>query len=506
LIHIRQVLRNATSARFWSLRVMLINKRFHFHAGESNRSLKIIESKERGILASFEKFSFKNIEEIRNKTSELGLNITFSDDISALSNPVRINRCKTPNSIAVLPMEGCDSERDGSPSELVKRRYRRFASGGAGLIWYEACAVVHEGRANPLQMFMTKDNVSEFEKLLNEANAAAENSCGSGHKPVNILQLTHSGRYSRPNDKPAPIVPQHDPMLDPRVFLDSDAPVVTNEYLDDLIEKYVQSAVLAKTAGFDGVDIKSCHRYLLSEILASHTREGKYGGSFENRTRFLLSVIREVRKAVGEDFILACRFNVFDAHPYPYGWGVSRHDCWEPDITEPLKLTELLVKSGVNLLSNSSGNPYYRFPEVTRPFDLPTIGGETPHEHPLESIARLFDFTRQIQKAAGDVPVIGNGYTWLHQFLPYAGAANIENHACAMMGIGREAFAYPDAPKDILTKGAMTPQKCCIVCSKCTQIMRDHGRTGCVIKDSDVYAPLYNETRKSAGAAGRGDK
>jgi 2,4-dienoyl-CoA reductase-like NADH-dependent reductase (Old Yellow Enzyme family) len=457
-------------------------------------------------LASFEKFSFKNIEEIRYKTSELGLDITFSDDLSVLSRPVAINRCTAPNSIAVLPMEGCDSESDGSPSELVRRRYKRFASGGAGLLWYEACAVVHEGRANPLQMFMTRDNLKKFEGLLSEANAAAANSCGSNHKPVSIIQLTHSGRYSRPDGMAAPIVPQHDPMLDPGVLLDPDSPVVTDEYLDALIEKYVQSAILAKEAGFDGIDIKSCHRYLLSELLASHTRDGKYGGSFENRTRFLLSVIHEVRKAVGKDFIIACRFNVFDAHPYPYGWGVSRDNCWEPDLIEPLRLTDLLVKNGVNLLSNSSGNPYYRFPEVTRPFDQPTIGGETPREHPLESVARMFGFTRRIQQAAGKVPVIGNGYTWLHQFLPYAGAANIESHACTMMGIGREAFAYPDAPKDILTKGAMTPQKCCIVCSKCTQIMRDHGRTGCVIKDSEVYAPLYNETRKSAGTAGRGDK
>lgn len=446
----------------------------------------------------FEKFNFKNLDEIRKKVKDLSVAITFSDDLSILSNPVKINNCTAPNSIAILPMEGCDSERDGSPSELVKRRYQRFTSGGAGLIWYEACAVVHEGRANPLQMCLTKDNVSSFAKMLKETSQAAAVSCGSDHRPVRILQLTHSGRYSRPDDKPAPLVPQHDPLLDPRVSLTPDAPVLTDDYLDGLIEKYVQSAILAREAGFDGVDIKACHRYLVSELLASHTREGKYGGSFENRTRFLLTVIKEVRKAVGQDFIVATRFSVFDAHPYPYGWGVDQNDCWKSDLTEPVKLVELLVKSGINLLSNSSGNPYYRFPQVTRPFDSPTIGGEIPEEHPLESVARLFEFSRTIQKIAGDIPVVGNGYSWLRQFLPHAGAANLKENSCKIVGLGREAFAYPDAPKDILTKGMMIPNKCCIACSKCTQLMRDHGRTGCVVKDSQVYLQLYNEARKNA--------
>jgi 2,4-dienoyl-CoA reductase-like NADH-dependent reductase (Old Yellow Enzyme family) len=278
-------------------------------------------------LAAFEKFNFQDIQAIRKKVEELGVNIRFSDDLSALSKPVKINNCTTPNSIAILPMEGCDSERDGSPSELVKRRYKRFASGGAGLLWCEACAVVHEGRANPLQMYLTKDNAGAFAQLLKEADQAAADSCGSDHKPVKILQLTHSGRYSRPDDQASPLVPQHDPLLDPRVGLAPDAPVVTDDYLDGLIEKYVQSALLAREAGFDGVDIKACHRYLVSELLASHTRQGKYGGSFENRTRFLLTVIKEVRKALGEDFIIATRFSVFDAHPYPYGWGVDRENC-----------------------------------------------------------------------------------------------------------------------------------------------------------------------------------
>lgn len=449
-------------------------------------------------MAEFEKFNFKTLDEIQKKISELGINMNLSNDFSPLKQQVKVGNLKTPNAMAVLPMEGCDSEPDGTPSELVTRRYKRFLSGGAGLVWFEACAVVNEGRANPLQMYLTKDNVGAFAQLLKDSKAAAANSCGADHKPVTVLQLTHSGRYSRPVDAPAPLVPQHDPLLDPKVGLDPNTPVLTDDYLDALTEKYVNSALLAREAGFDGVDIKSCHRYLLSEILASFTREGKYGGSFENRTRFLLNTVKAVRQAVGDDFIIACRLSVFDAHPYPYGWGVDKEDCWKSDLTEPIKLVKLLVKNGLNLLSNSAGNPYYSYPQVTRPFDQPTINGEVPTEHPLESVARLFEFTRQIQKAAGNVPIIGNGYSWLRQFLPYASSANLADGSCSMVGMGRESFAYPDAPSDIMTKGEMDPKKCCIACSRCTQIMRDHGRTGCVIKDSDIYAPLYKEYRNQA--------
>jgi 2,4-dienoyl-CoA reductase (NADPH2) len=449
-------------------------------------------------MSKFEKFNFNTIEDLKGKIDELEVNINLTKDLEPLKKTVEVGNKVAPNSMAILPMEGCDSNLDGSPSELVYRRYERFAAGGAGLLWWEANAVVEEGRANPMQMMLTEDNKEEFVKLVRASKKSAAESLGSEHIPVNILQLTHSGRYSRPVDKAAPIIAQHDPLLDPRVGIDESYPVATDEYLDSLVEKYVKSAILAKEVGFDGVDVKACHRYLLSELLASHTREGKYGGSFENRTRLMVTIVKEIRKAVGEDFIIASRFNVFDYHPYPYGFGVDKEVYDKPDFTEPLQLVKLLCENGVDLLSNSAGNPYYIHPQVTRPFDLPIIGGNTPEEHPLESIARLFEFTRQIQQAAGDIPVVGNGYSWLREFIPYIGAANLLDSSCSFVGLGRQAFAYPDAPKDTFINGQMEHNKCCIACSKCTQIMRDHGRTGCVIKDATVYVPLFKEARENA--------
>ncbi len=449
-------------------------------------------------MSQHEKFNYKTLDELKNKISLLDVNIGVEQGTEFLKQPVKIGNKTAPNSIAILPMEGCDSNPDGSPSELVERRYTRFLSGGAGLIWWEACAVVPEGRANPLQMMLTEDNLQSFKALLNKVVAECKQQNGETHKPINVLQLTHSGRYSRPNNHTnEPLIIQRDPLLDPRVGVVDDSRIVTDEYLESLPEKYVKTALLAKEAGFDGVDIKCCHRYLLSEMLAGHTRQGRYGGSFENRTRLIVDIIRKVRKAVGNDFIVACRFNVYDAHPYPYGFGCDREDMWKFDATEPIKLVKLLCSESVDLLSNSAGNPYYIYPQVTRPFDTSSEGIPIPEENQLNSTERLFDFTKIVQQVAGEVPVVGNGYSWLRQFATNVGEYNLKNGYCKFVGFGRQGFAYPDAANDILKGDGMQVEKCCIACSKCTQIMRDHGRTGCVIRDSKVYLALFKETHKN---------
>ena len=444
-----------------------------------------------------ERFNFYSIDKIREKTKALNLSIEFSEDFSPLMKEVHIGNKTAANAFAVLPMEGCDSNPGGGPSELVKRRYMRLAGGGYGLIWWEANAILEEGRANELQMMMTERNLRDFSALVAETKTVCKNEFG--HEPVYVLQLTHSGRYSRPlGHSPRPLIPQHDPILDPRSGVSADTVPVSDEYLESLVPLYAASARLAREAGFDGVDIKACHRYLLSELLASHTRQGPYGGSYENRIRLLMSIISEVRKICGNDFIVACRFNVFDSHPYPFGFGEDKEDFLKFDLAEPQQLVRDLCKAGVNLLSNSAGNPYYIYPQITRPFDTSSMGIPVPEEHPLESINRLFSFTETVQKAAGTVPVVGNGYSWLRQFIPHAGAANLAAGRCSFVGLGRSAFAYPDLPADVFKTGSAKRGKCCITCSKCTQIMRDHGRTGCVIRDNGVYAAFYREARHDA--------
>lgn len=432
-------------------------------------------------------FRFKSLRELEAFAIEIGADMNFSEDLSPLFKPVPIGSKTASNAMSVLPMEGCDSEADGSPSELVRRRYLRFASGGYGLIWWEACAVTEEGRANPHQMMITGKNLSRYASILSEIRETTLRY--HGFVPINILQLTHSGRYSRPyGHETVPIVTQRDPLLDTTAV----TATASDEYLAGLVPKYVQAAKFALAAGFDGVDVKCCHRYLLSELLASHTRRGQYGGCFKNRTRLILDIIKAIKRACGGELIIACRFNAFDAHPYPYGFGCGRNDMWSFDPVEPLKLVSAFRGAGVDLLSCTAGNPYYKYPQITRP------GGNSEGEHPLRSVARLFAITGEIQKAAGTIPVVGSGYSWLRQYLPYAAAANLAAGNCSFVGFGRMAFAYPDAPSDIKSLGHMVSKKCCAACGMCTQIMRDHGKTGCVAKDAEIYQPLYKKYRASA--------
>ena len=451
-------------------------------------------------MAKFEKFHFKSLEEVREKTEELNLNIHYSVDFSVFRKKVKIGNLEAANPFLILPLEGCDCERDGTPTNYVARRYHRFANGGAGVIWWEACAVVPEGKANERQMMLTRANLPEFKKLVAEVNAEALKL--NGYRPINILQLTHSGRYSRPIGHEArPIIAQHDPMLDPLVGIaaNDDSCLATDEYLDSLVDKYVDSARLAKEAGFDGVDVKTCHRYLLSELLASFTRKGKYGGSFENRTRLQTDIVKAIRDRVKDDsFIIAARMNVFDAHPYPYGFGADRENFWKVDPTEPAMLVKALIKAGVDLIGSSAGNTYYKYPYVARPLDKQNLGVPDPEEHPLESMERLMEVTRMMQEAAGDIPVVGSGYTWLRNYFPYVAAYNLKEHNCSLIGLGRTGIAYPDAPNDLFDYGKLDPSKCCITCSGCTQMMRDHGIDGCIVRDSELYGPIYRKQREEA--------
>lgn len=443
-------------------------------------------------MATHAKFRFKSIEELRAKIDALGLSIQLDEDLSPLRRQVQIGAMRTPNALGIHPMEGCDGKADGSPDELTIRRYERFAGGGAGLLWFEATAVVPEGRANPRQLWIHDGSVREFASLVKRVVAIGHQELGPDHEPIRILQLTHSGRYSRPVDKPAPVIAFHHPTLDPRGGLTEDYPVISDDQLESLEDRYLAAARLAREAGFHGVDIKSTHGYLLAELLAGHTRPGRYGGSFENRTRFLLNVVDKIRNAV-PDLLLAVRLWACDGMQYPYSWGMSRDIPGKEDMEEPIRLVRLLRQKGVVLLNSTAGNPYYNA-HVTRPFDQNIFGAPMePNEHPLEGIDRLFRTSRAIQQAVPEMVVMNTGYSWLRQFFPYAAAANLKHGWTGIAGLGREAFAYPDFARDLLQKGSLDPRRVCTACSKCTQLMRDKTVAGCVTRDSTVYVPIFKQ-------------
>lgn len=433
------------------------------------------------------RFHYQSLDELRDAAHELELGLEFDEDVSRLRNPVTISGKIVPNSIAIQPMEGHDGTPDGRPSELTFRRYRRFAAGGAGMLWFEATAITPDGRANPQQLMLTKDTLPSFSSLLAETLAIAQEQFGSRHRPFTVLQLTHSGRYSRPQGKPAPIIAFHDPYLDTETHVLPDQLPISDAEIMDLEDRFVEAAELAQAAGFDAVDIKHCHRYLPSELLAAHTRDGQYGGSFENRIRFLVNTVDKIKARLGDGIVVTTRINAYDGHPYPYGWGVTEEEgSRKPCLDEIKRLTEILCERGVPLINITAGNPYHD-PHINRPYDLPVKGAELPNEHPLEGVARLIHIARVVQETVPEMVVIGSGYSWLRQFLGNVGAANIRNGWVTMVGVGRGAFAYPDFAKDLLVNGMMDRKKACITCSRCTQFMREDRATGCAVFDREVY-------------------
>lgn len=438
---------------------------------------------------------FLDLEEIKQYALQNELPLYFSDKTQVLFQPVSVEGFSVPNALAVLPMEGCDGSASGAPSPLTFRRYRRFAAGGSGVIWFEATAVVPQGKANPRHLYISQDNRASYQELVQETRTAARHSMGEGHNPLCILQLTHAGRYSKPAGRAEPVIAGLNSLLDHSSGAGPGREPVSDDELDELQNDYVQASLLARDAGFDGVDIKACHYYLVSELLAAHTRPGKYGGSLQNRARFLLETVDKVRAAAGQDLLITVRLNIYDGIPYPFGFGVDREDHTRPDLGEPLWLVEQLKQRGVKLLGVSIGNPYY-IPHLGRPSIRPLVGGQIPDEHPLHGVSRLFSIAAAVQEKFPDIVVVGCGYSPLKHLLGYAAAANVAKGRVSIVGVGRMAFAYPDYARELSIKGELDPKKSCTCCSMCSQIMRDGGSAGCVIKDKDIYGPIYREGRR----------
>lgn len=431
-------------------------------------------------------FKLKTSHDLLSKAQELGFDLPFQESIDPLLEPVSVGSRIVPNRLTVQPMEGFDSNPDGSPGKLTFRRYRRYAEGGSGMIWFEATSIVQEGRSNPRQLMLNRNTLDGFKRLVDITRQSASKVFGNSHDPFLVLQITHSGRYAKPEGKPVFKVACYNPHLD---IDQGNVTLFSDDELDYLKDTCVDAVELTYKAGFDAVDIKTCHGYLFHELLGCHKRQdSRYGGSFENRTRFLIDVIQRAHEN-NPNFTLAVRLNVTDGIPYPYGFGVSEDGSNDIDLTEPKRLICQLADEGCSLLNITTGVPSHS-PHLVRPFNRPVTGTEVPEEHPLEGVARLLNVTDELQREFSHIPFVGSGYSWLRHFYPYVGAAVVARGMASLIGLGRSSFAYPDSPRDLMERGTMIPKKCCVGCSYCTELMRHGCTTGCVVRDKEIYAKI----------------
>lgn len=471
-------------------------------------------------------FKYKSTSELETENARLGIDLRFSDDLSPLFQSLAVGPRTIGNRWCIQPMEGCDGELDGTPGELTFRRYVRFGAGGAKLIWGEACAVTLESRANPRQVSLNESTKSAFARMVDDCRKAHRDANGTDSDLLFGLQLTHSGRYSHPH----PIIATYDPILDPRTVVDKltgskvtpGYPLISDDQLKRLVEDYARAAKLAVAVGFDFIDVKQCHHYLLNELLGARNRTGAYGGSYENRTRFAREAIQAIRAAVPSNIVIATRMNVYDgipfhklgepgasapgvpdAHTLPLvnGWGMSENDPFTVDLTEPLKWIAEMRSLGVTLVNATMGNPYAQ-PHYGRPFEYPPLDGYESPEHPLVGVDRHFRATETIQQAFPDLALVGTGYSYLQEFLPQAASANIRDGRVNIIGVGRATLAQPDWVRQLLDHGKLDRKRVCRTFSYCTALMRTKQHpmgqypTGCPPFDKEAYGEIWKEAQQ----------
>lgn len=442
-----------------------------------------------------EKFNYKTLEDVKAKAEELQVHLPFARDTHILWQKASFGRVTLNNRLGVAPMEGADALADGSPSELTLRRYMRDAEGGSGMIWFEAISIVPEGRSSAHQLMLTRENLDHYKRFtaaIREAGIRA-----NGFAPYLVMQANHSGRYSNPEGRPAPMTAYRHPEYE-KLRPADDGCIVSDDYLKGLEEKFGEASLLAREAGFDAVDIKACHGYLLMELLSAYQRPGIYGGSFENRTRLLRNSIAAAKAYENGRFLVTARIGIYDGFAYPYGFGVKEGAGAQPDMEEPVRLVGALHKEyGLPMVNLTMGNPYVNT-HVTRPFDS---GKYVPKEHPLYGIARIINGIGQVKKALPDLFISASGPSWLRQYSDLYAAGAVEEGLCDNMLFGRMSLADPAFPKQIREKGRIEEQKTCIACGKCGDLIRAGKPAGCIIRDGEVYLKYYREYQQEVRQA-----
>ena len=458
----------------------------------------------------------KTIEAFHRRVDALCLKLPCDRDIltapeSPLARPFPFDSASIGNRFAIHPMEGWDGLTDGNPSDFTRRRWRQFGLSGAKLIWGgEAIAVRPEARANPNQLYAADHTRRGLAELLEILRATHRQHVGGTDDLLVGLQLTHSGRFCRPTHDRGmePRILYRHPILDSRFGVDPNHPLMSDAEIRSVIDDYIKAARMAAELGYHFVDIKHCHGYLGHEFLSAVSRDGPYGGTLENRTRFLREIVQGIR-AVAPDLRIGVRLSAFDfvpfrpdpersdgrrkgpgipedfGHclPYAYGFGANPSNPVVPDLTEPCQFLDLLEHLDIRLVNLSAGSPYYN-PHIQRPAYYPPSDGYQPPEDPLVGVARQVDVVRRIKARNPNLIVVGTGYSYLQEFLPHVAQPLVRDKQVDFIGLGRMALSYPQLPLDVLRKGKLNTRVLCRTFSDCTTAPRNGLISGCFPLDA----------------------
>jgi 2,4-dienoyl-CoA reductase-like NADH-dependent reductase (Old Yellow Enzyme family) len=399
-------------------------------------------------------------------------------DLDVLNQPQKIGQKTAPNRLAIHPMECNDADEKGNPSQLTMNRYRKLAQGGAGLISVESATINPSSRARDNQLVAQKENTQGLAKLIEVMRA-------ENPDPLIIIQINHSGAISGPGF--SKVVSYY-----PTGFHKEEV-IIGDDELRQISGWYVEAAKVCQAAGADGIDFKMCHGYLGGQLLRpANTRQGRYGGSWENRSRFFVETAARIKDETNDPgFILGSRISFYEG--IPGGFGTSGPDQVVEDPTEPLAFCKLIEDAGFHFINVSGGVPV-----MTGEFCRPT------KRYP-EGVYRQFGWAKQVRQAVG-IPLIGTAYSYLRdgdnqlvesdkqkKSLIYWACNNIKSGQVEMVGIGRQSLADPLFPKKVLS-GDLDNIDYCMACSGCSKLLGGQARVGCVVYD-DFYKNELKQLR-----------
>lgn len=344
-----------------------------------------------------------------------------------LFEPAKIGKLEVKNRLIMLPMDTCLATSEGEVTDKYIAYYEERARGGVGTIIVEASEIVYCGGRGPANaLSLHKDSLiaglSELAEAIKFHGARA------------FIQLHHAGRQTTPlaNEGMQPVAFSDIPCP----LLKAPVRVLGIDEIKELEDAYAVAAERVKRAGFDGVEYHGAHGYLICQSLSpySNKRTDEYGGSFENRMRFALNIIKKTRDMVGDDFPLSMRISVDE---FVEG-GLKVEDT--------IQIAKALEEAGIDIISCSAGV----YETVYVPLD--------PYTY--KDGWRVY-LTEAIKKEVS-IPVIACGL--LRD--PEMDEKILEEGRTDFIGLGRSLIADPEWPRKVM-EGREEDIRKCIACDHC---------------------------------------
>ena len=402
-----------------------------------------------------------------------------------LFQPIQIGPLTAQNRIVINAMECCDSDEEGNPSEKTYRRYQRYFEGNAGVIVLEAITVTYESRARKTQLSVMPHNQKALTKFVSEMKKVND-------KPIFLWQLTASGELSHPDFSRRVCVK-------PLPGFGGD--VIDEDYIENTIEQFVLAAKIARDCGADGIDTKLCHGYLGSQLLRPYNdRKWKYGGSWENRTRFAYEIYERIGKAINDpNFLVGSKVSIWEGFPGEQGTAGPTSSVM--DLTESIDLVKGIEACGAKFIIQSAGSPSITLALSQPDRDLPFVDAYLHHT---------------FQKAVSDAVkpetvVIGSAYSVFRNgknkfnavkkpdesSLEYWANKNIKEGVTDMITIGRQSLADCYLPIK-LQEGRRDEIKWCTCCDNCIEFLIRQENTGCATYEKE-YTDALKKIREAEG-------